>query len=478
MGGWNIRHKIMKHFTLSLFLFIAVSVQAGNVTIDPTRRNQTLEGWGVSLCWWANMSGRWTDERLDTLVHWLTSPEGLNYNIFRYNIPGGDDPQWRHCELHHMAKPGSGKGLRAEMAGFKAYPDSPYDWQADSAQIRVMLKIRAARPDAIFEAFSNTPPWWMTVSGCCAGHDDPSKDNLRTDQYTAFSQYLIDVCRHFRDSLGITFRTLEPFNEPYTNYWNRSGSQEGCHFEPASQVALLKVLHPLLLRSGLAMQLSASDETATKASLRDLEVYGDATRMLGQWNVHTYKATNSERRAIRELTRQKGLRLWMSESGDGGRGLHGNLAMLQRLFDDMRYLQPVAWVDWQYAEEFTDQWNLVRTRWTEQSYERIPNFYVRQQVTRFIRQGYTFLDVDDEQTLCALSPDEREVVLVRLNGSREPSHTVYDLSSLGAVVPTIQTYTTSRRQQLEPSTTTLNGHLLEADLLPLSVVTYVINIQQ
>ena len=97
----------MKKTFISLLLLLrAVSLAAANpIVIDSQRRNQTLEGWGVSLCWWANMCGRWTDERIDTLVAWLTSPEGLNYNIFRYNIPGGDDPQWRHCEEHHMAKP-------------------------------------------------------------------------------------------------------------------------------------------------------------------------------------------------------------------------------------------------------------------------------------------------------------------------------------------------------------------------------------
>ena len=467
-----------KTFISLLLLLSAVSLAAANpIVIDSQRRNQTLEGWGVSLCWWANMCGRWTDERIDTLVAWLTSPEGLNYNIFRYNIPGGDDPQWRHCEEHHMAKPPTGKGARAEMAGFKPYPDSPYDWQADSAQVKVMLRIRQARPDAIFEAFSNTPPWWMTISGCCAGHADPNHDNLAPERYADFSRYLIDVCRHFRDAYGIEFRTLEPFNEPFTAYWNRSGSQEGCHFDPASQVALLRVLHPMLQASGLKTVLSASDETATKASLTDLQVYGDATRLLGQWNVHTYKATDEERVALRDEVRRRGLRLWMSESGDGGRGLHGNLRMLQRLFDDMRYLQPVAWVDWQYAEEFTDQWNLVRTSWSAQTFERIPNFYVRQHVTRFIRQGYTFLDVDDRQTLCALSPDGRQLVIVRLNATREPSTAEYLLSAFPNAKHEVKRYVTTRRAMLSPDVTQYRGDTLRVDLPPLSVATYLIQTQ-
>lgn len=39
-----------------------------------------------------------------------------------------------------------------------------------------MLKIIEKRPDAIFEAFSNSAPWWMTYSGCCAGNTSLFKE--------------------------------------------------------------------------------------------------------------------------------------------------------------------------------------------------------------------------------------------------------------------------------------------------------------
>lgn len=126
--------------------------------------SRPFEGWGVSLCWWANVCGKWEESRVDSLVDWLTSPEGLNFRIFRYNIGGGEDPLNRHCTPHHMA---GGKGLRAEMEGFKDSTSGQWRWERDSAQRRIMLKIRQKRPDAIFEAFSNSAPYYMTVSGCC-----------------------------------------------------------------------------------------------------------------------------------------------------------------------------------------------------------------------------------------------------------------------------------------------------------------------
>lgn len=69
--------------------------------VCPLAPRQTLEGWGVSLCWWANMCGKWSDPQIDELVDWMVNPEGLNWNLFRYNIGGGEEPNWANCKEHH-----------------------------------------------------------------------------------------------------------------------------------------------------------------------------------------------------------------------------------------------------------------------------------------------------------------------------------------------------------------------------------------
>lgn len=392
--------------------------------IDTHNRAQTIEGWGVSLCWWAHMCGTWSDKSIDEIVDWLVSPDGLNYNIFRYNIGGGDDPMNYHCELHHMGK---GKGIRAEMPGFKVYPDSPYDWEADSAQIKIMLKIKERRPDAIFEAFSNSCPWWMTISGCCAGNTDAAKDNLRKDCYDDFARYLVDVCKHMKETYGIEFRTLEPFNESLSNYWPQNGSQEGCHFDVETQIAVTKEVYKELQKSGLNTVISASDETSLEHSLKAFDGYGEALGMVGQWNTHTYGASDEQRTELRDKAKAAGIRLWMSETGSGGKGIDGNLKMLQRLFDDVNILQPAAWCDWQYMEEHGDQWCMINGDWAKEEYQKAKVFFVRQQVTKFIRQGYTILNTDDHQTLAAVSNDGKTVVFCTLNNTQTPVSKTYSL---------------------------------------------------
>lgn len=390
--------------------------------VNPAVRRQAIEGWGVSLCWWARMCGGWSDKQIDQLVDWLVSPTGLNFNIFRYNIGGGDDPQNAHCTKHHM---GSGKGLRAEMEGFQDERGGDYIWTRDEGQRKIMLKIKEKRPDAIFEAFSNSCPWWMTYSGCCAGNTDGGKDNLRPEYYEDFAHYLVDVCKHYKEEYGIEFRTLEPFNESMTNYWKANGSQEGCHFDVRSQIAFIKVLYPILQESGLGTVISASDETSVWNGQDALQQYKSAgiLKMIGQWNTHTYGADDNARSKVGSLARANGLRQWMSEVGSGGSGIQGNLNMAQKLMDDVRYMLPDAWIDWQYVEENNDQWCMVKASFSNpSSATRVKNYYVRQHFSRFIPAGYTIVSSLHRNTLCALSPDEKEMVLVAVNPTAMKSY--------------------------------------------------------
>ncbi|OOM73531.1 hypothetical protein CLPUN_44990 [Clostridium puniceum] len=47
---------------------------------------------------------------------------------------------------------------------------------------------------------------------------------------TNITFYLTTVVKHFNDEWGTTFNTINPMNEPSTNYWKKGGNQEGCDF--------------------------------------------------------------------------------------------------------------------------------------------------------------------------------------------------------------------------------------------------------
>ncbi len=446
--------------------------------VAPTDLRQENEGWGVSLCWWARMCGEWSDRKIDQLVDWLVSPTGLNYNIFRYNIGGGDDPENKNCTKHHM---GNGKGLRAEMDGFKAHSEDEYDWTKDAGQRKIMLKIKEKRPDAIFEAFSNSAPYYMTYSGCVAGNVDGGKDNLKPEYYEEFAHYLVDVCKHYKDEYGIEFKTLEPFNEATTNFWHANGQQEGCHFDNQSQINFIKVLAPILKESGLNTIISASDETNVGGAVGTFEAYkrdGKALSLVGQWNTHTYGADDVSRNRLGLLARSEGKTLWMSETGSGGNGIGGNLNVAQRMFDDIRGMLPAAWIDWQYVEENNDQWCTVKGSFSNQTCERVKNYYVRQQVTSHIKQGYRFVTSLSPQSLAAVNAACDTLVLVTLNtGASSATHTV---KISGCMLDgTITCYQTTAAKNHQKTTTgfTVKGDVLTLSLPATSITTYIIPIK-
>jgi len=441
--------------------------------------DKAFEGWGVSLCWWANMCGRWDDDKIDEIVDWLVSPEGLNYNIFRYNIGGGDDPLHRNCDPGHMA---SGKGIRAEMEGFKDGTNSLYNWSRDAAQRKIMLKIKEKRPDAIFEAFSNSAPYYMTYSGCVAGHTSSTSDNLRPEYYEEFANYLVDVCKHYRDEYDIEFRTLEPFNEPVSDYWRANGGQEGCHFSRSAQVNFMQVLHPILQASGLNTVISTADETSVAKTIETFKAYSSANiqHLIGQWNSHSYTdaSTNLAKANARALATDMNKTLWMSELGMRGDGISGNLQLAQRLMHDIRYMRAEAWVDWQYVEENNNQWCTVQGDFEAQTYGRVKNYYVRQQLSRYLKIGSKFLYAPNEQMLAALNSTEDTLVVVVMNNTTSAVHYKMLLAEFSSVSNTIScTRTSENEDNATAYDFGLNDTTLTITLPRRSITTLVIPVQ-
>jgi len=419
---------------------------ATQINIDPKQTHQTIEGWGSSLCWWAAQIGTWQEAKVDSIVELITSPDKLNMNIFRYNIGGGDDPS--HLG-GHMVK---GKGKRAEMEGFKHLADASYDWTADKGQRILMLKIKAKRPDAVFEAFSNSPPFWMTFSGCAGGNVDPMQDNLKPEFYEAFCDYLLDVCKHYQEQYGLEFKTLEPFNESTSNYWYNQGSQEGCHFTPETQLKIIRMLYPKLKASGLKTVISASDETNIASCIKVLKTYqsaGDILEKIGQLNTHTYSGTNPERIEAYHLTKSIGKPFWQSETGPSGKSktsFESNLGLAQKLFDDMRYMKPQAWLDWQLMEEGNEVWCLMRCNFSSQEYKIVKNFYVRMQITRFFKQGYTLIETDSDEVLAAINPEKTEMVFAVINKSNQEKSIHLNLNDMNASGEKVVGYRTSQTE--------------------------------
>ena len=154
---------------------------------DPSKQYQTVEGWGTSLAWWGKVVGEYSNR--DEYVEKMFNPAtGIGMNILRYNIGGGDNPSSNVLEY------------RKAVPGFQPSP-GVYDWTADANQ-RYMLQAAKAQGVNVIEAFANSAPYWMTISGSVSGAANGG-NNLKPDYYDDFADYLTEVVKHFRDHWGL-----------------------------------------------------------------------------------------------------------------------------------------------------------------------------------------------------------------------------------------------------------------------------------
>jgi O-glycosyl hydrolase len=436
------------------------------VVVNPGVRHQTFEGWGTSLCWWANHVGGWSTANRNALVDKMTdATNGLGYNVFRYNIGGGDDPTHTHL------------GQYKNMPSFE--PSSgTWDWNADANQRAILQRIVVDNANAILEAFSNSPPYWMTKSGCASGNTDGS-NNLNDNSYNAFADYLTEVVKHYKDTFGITFRTVEPLNEPNATWWKALGGQEGCHFSPANQQTIIKAVATSLTSKGLTgTTVSASDENSIDDGYNNIKAFDTTTIAdMSQMNVHTY--SGSDRTQLRALATSKGKRLWASESGPLNTTLADDtdaaVFMAGRIISDLRDLQPQAWVDWQVGDPSTN-WASFTLNDAQQTFGYLKRYYMHAGFSRAIRPGATFVDVNDTDMVAAVSADGKTLAIVVRNGSTTASAGfTFDLTALASVGTTAAATRTSRTENLASLTALpIQGWSFVATVAPYSITTFVV----
>ena len=123
---------------------------AFTVSVDPARASNinhgVFEGWGTTLCWWANRIG-YSDTLSRQAAEAFCDPvNGLGLNILRYNIGGGDDPTHTHITRTDSMMPGFWKNpVVGEHEGDYAWD---YDWDMDANQQQTVEHVEDRCADA------------------------------------------------------------------------------------------------------------------------------------------------------------------------------------------------------------------------------------------------------------------------------------------------------------------------------------------
>lgn len=495
------------------------SEKSNYVTVDPSVQYQEFEGWGTSLGWWANMVGDWdmtdaTDEegrsKREVLSELLFDKEkGLGINIVRYNIGGGDNPdKGEHPE--HLTR------IEGDIPGYKASADDEYNWEADKAQLGVLEDARniLGNDELKVEVFSNSPPWYMTQSGCNTGNFDASKDNLKADSYEEFAKYLTDVTEYINNEKGIEVDYLEPVNEPASSYWGaNSTKQEGCHFDQGtSQSKIFEEVQKQLNDKGLSdsIMLTGTDETSIDVQIESIKKLSEeALGSISKINTHAYGG--SKRGELRDLAYTLDKDLWMSEvcvsnADHDHDDVVSALELSDIILDDLNKLNAEAWIVWQAVESEAENylWNnnyglihgmyeteddllqdyhinngLTPEVMEEEGLERgsyflTKQYYVFGQFSKFIRPEYTIIDTDNDDVVAAMSPEGDEIVVVVQNNSEKDSDFSFILDKTTA--NNIKAYRTSDTENLdEVSDFDLDENIINASIPANSIETFVIS---
>jgi O-glycosyl hydrolase len=440
-----------------LLALVGASPLAGAaIVIDPARTMQTFDGWGTSLCWWAHVAGGYPPDVQNRIVAQVFGPvRGLGFNVVRYNIGGGENPD------HHFLQP------RAAIPGFEPAPGR-WDWSADRNQRAILAAAIRLGADQL-EAFSNSPPWWMCVSGSVTGGKGGA-ENLRPDQYANFAAYLATVVRHFHDEWHVTFGDVDPLNEPTSRWWTLGNWQEGCRFDPPAQSRILGLLDADLRSAGLPTRVAASDENTTNEALASLDRLTPAARsLLLRVNTHTYGGNRGPDIARRAAA--MGKPVWVSEYGDDDAS---GLKMADQIIRDLKELHATAWVVWQVADP-TGGWGLFHSRLADDrgdDWKANKKYFVMAHFSRFIRPRSTLLDVSDPHVIAAVGPGGVGLTVVIANAAGTGRDVDLDLSAVRSRPRRFKLYTTDAQLELrQGDDIVVNGTTARVTVPPRSVVT-------
>ncbi|MFG1670672.1 glycoside hydrolase [Streptomyces sp. Y7] len=452
------------------------------VAVNPGTSYGTWEGWGTSLAWWANVFGNRNDFAdlfftTGSVTYNGTTLPGLGLNIARYNLGACS---WNSVNGESMAESANIPGFK-QIEGFwqdwnnEDPTSSAWDWTADANQ-RAMLQKATAR-GATTELFANSPMWWMCSNHNPSGAADGG-NNLQTWNYRQHASHLAATALYAKNNWGVNFATVDPFNEPASSWWTATGTQEGCHMDPAVQAAVLPYMRSELDKRGLSgVRISASDETNYDTARSTWASFGASTKALvSQVNVHGYQGSGGRRDLLyTDVVTTSGKKLWNSETGDGdGTGL----TLASNLCYDFRWLHPTAWCYWQVMDP-TAGWALIAyDASTLQPTTIQTKYYVLAQFTRHIRPGMRILDTGVSYAAAAYDASARRLVIVAVNTSTSPQTLTFDLSRFttvsggtGGLVPRWNTVTTGGDQYRSYANTYLSGKSVAVPFAAQSVQT-------
>ncbi len=436
-----------------------------------------FQGFGTSLCWWANRCGYNSTLTTEAAKLLYNENTGLGMTIGRYNIGGGDDPTHNHITRSDSKMPGfwttPTQINETEATNYAAYdPKSGYawnyNWNADSNQLNVALACqKEAGAEFQAEAFSNSPPYFMTVSGCSSGSKDGASTNIKSNSYDAFATYFTDVVKHLKEENGLNITSMTGMNEPESSNWTaNSEKQEGCHIsEGKNQSKLITSIAKRAeeLKLSESITLSASDCSSIYAAATSYKkLSSKAKKSIQRIDTHAYNDAYYMPN-LRILAEKSNKNLWMSEmdgtatAGTNAGEMSAALGLSDYISTELNALQPSAWIMWDAIDIHIDAsntadaasitpeeriekdtqgfWGVLIADHNQSNLIFTKKYYGFGQYSRYIRPGYTIIGANNN-AVAAYDTQNNKLVVVAPNKKAKSTSCNIDLSQFDSIATT------------------------------------------
>ena len=393
------------------------------IKINPEKTYQTMEGFGASGAWWAQVVGGWPEaERSEIMKLLYDKDEGLGMNTYRYNLGGGSKE--------------SGKGnypnKNRRTWGFLK-PDGSYDWERDKDAVWCMKEAVRLGADEIV-LFANSPPERFTRSGMAQAKLS-ALANLRRDREDDFVKHVLDVAEHFLAE-GVPVKFISPVNEPF-GPWIEKAGQEGCHYHPSGVRRLFRLfaremekrpaLEGVLLSGAENNDLRIMNKTYARAVLDDPVI----RKRLDGIDVHDYVfgpldfIKGSKRRFRNYMDRRyPGVPVRMTEwtHMQGGRhyGMSSALEQAKIMWEDLAVTRVVSWQHWIAVSEVDFADGLLYIQEDCRALSIPKRYFAFGNFSKFVPRGAVRVDVEcgcpDLKCLAFRTPEQTIVIVINPSG--------------------------------------------------------------
>lgn len=365
-----------------------VSTQTSTVTIDPTQKFQTIEGFGG----FGGNDVYWRPGQKTSPQFVKDVVDDLGLSIHREEIPmnfeavnDNDDPNLTDLTRYNLTEQTAGDDGIAPVA----------------RHFEVMKSLKEAGVNRFIVSVWS-PPRWMKYNNLAGnGTKDQnsappyttsptaSTNQLKPELYPEFAELIVAYIRILKRETGIDLYAISLQNEPRFSQFYQS-----CVYNGEALRDVIKAVGQRFKREGITTKIFLPEDIGYTPAVSSLLLPtlndAEARSYVGLVAVHGYAFDGVQPGSADAATWQTmfgwgqpyNLPLWMTETSGYSNDLDGAIKLAKAMYIALRFGNASAWVFWTLSTQEIGKESLMST-----AGQKSKRFFVSKQFFRYIRTG-------------------------------------------------------------------------------------------